>query len=175
MRVEERADRLEYQQRRPCCVVCVRSPRDDVHAWILTRRRPRLLFVEVRAAPPEELESSALIDFLSDGWDFDVAAFDYAPVGGGSYHWVVEDLEGRRSFVTADDLDQKPWLGDTRDSAFEGLRRAFDTAVALREGGLGFVVAPMLTTRGETASVCSAASEATSERNGTLVYRRPSR
>ena len=106
--------------------------------------------MQVRAAPPEELEKSALIDFLADGWDFDVETVDYAPVGGGSYHWVVEDLEGRRNFVTADDLDQKPWLGDTRDSAFDGLRRAFDTAVALREGGLGFVAAPMLATRGES-------------------------
>ena len=104
----------------------------------------------MRAAPPEELESSALIDFLADGWDFDVEAIHYAPVGGGSYHWVVEDLEGRRGFVTADDLDHKPWLGDTRESAFDGLRRAFDTADALRDGGLSFVVAPILTTRGET-------------------------
>jgi spectinomycin phosphotransferase len=106
--------------------------------------------VQVRAAPPEELESSALIDFLADGWDLDFETVDYAPVGGGSYHWVVEDLDGRRTFITADDLDQKPWLGDTRDSAFDGLRRAFDTAVALRKGGLGFVVAPMLSTRGES-------------------------
>jgi spectinomycin phosphotransferase len=106
--------------------------------------------VQVRAAPPEELESSALIEFLADGWDFDVRDVVYAPVGGGSYHWVVEDLEGRRIFATADDLDQKPWLGDTRDSAFDGMRRAFDTAVALRKSGLGFVVAPMRTTRDES-------------------------
>ena len=106
--------------------------------------------VEVRAAPPEEFESSELIDFLAVGWDFDVEAVHYAPLGGGSYHWVVEDLEGRLGFVTADDLDQKPWLGDTRESAFDGLRRAFDTAVGLRDGGLGFVAAPISTTRGET-------------------------
>lgn len=31
-----------------------------------------------------------------------------------------------------------------------GLRRAFDTAVALRDGGLAFVVAPIPTSRGET-------------------------
>ncbi len=104
----------------------------------------------MRAAPPEELETSALTDFLADGWDFDVEALDYMPVGGGSYHWVVEDTEGRRAFVTADDLDQKPWLGDTRESAFDGLTRAFDTAVALRDGGLGFVVAPIPTIRDQT-------------------------
>ncbi len=104
----------------------------------------------MRAAPPEELETSALTDFLADGWDFDVETVHYAPLGAGSYHWVAEDSEGRRAFVTADDLEQKPWLGETRESAFDGLTRAFDTAVALRDGGLDFVVAPIPTTRGET-------------------------
>jgi spectinomycin phosphotransferase len=106
--------------------------------------------VEVRAAPPEEFETSALIDFLADGWGFDVEAVRYAPLGGGSYHWVIEDLVGKRGFVTADDLDQKPWLGDTRDSAFDGLRRAFDTTVVLRDGGLDFVAAPISATGGDT-------------------------
>ena len=101
-------------------------------------------------ALPEEFETSALIGFLADGWGFDVEAVDYAAVGGGSYHWVVNDLEGTRGFVTVDDLDRKPWLGDTRESVFDGLGRAFDTAVALRAGGLGFVVAPIPTNRGET-------------------------
>ena len=104
----------------------------------------------VRAAPPEELETSALIAVLADDWGSDVEAVDYAAVGGGSYHWLVKDLEGTRSFVTADDLDQKPWLGKTRESAFDGLRRAFDTAVALRDSGVGFVVAPIPTSQGET-------------------------
>jgi thiamine kinase-like enzyme len=104
----------------------------------------------VRAAPPEELETSALTAVLADGWGLEVEAVDYAAVGGGSYHWLVKDLEGTQSFVTADDLDQKPWLGDTRESAFDGLRRAFDTAVALRDGGLGFVVAPIPTSQGKT-------------------------
>ena len=104
----------------------------------------------MRAAPPEELETTALIAALADDWGLDVEAVDYAAVGGGSYHWLVTDLEGTRTFVTADDLDQKPWLGDTRESAFDGLRRALDTAVSLRDGGLGFVVAPIPTSQGET-------------------------
>ena len=62
----------------------------------------------------------------------------------------MTDVEGARAFATVDDLDQKSWLGDTRDSAFDGLRRAFDTAAALREAGLAFVVAPVRTTGGET-------------------------
>ena len=50
---------------------------------------------------------------LAEGWRIDVAALRYAPVGGGSYHWVVRDGAGRRWFVTVDDLDDKAWLGDT--------------------------------------------------------------
>ena len=67
---------------------------------------------------------------------------DYAPVGAGSYHWVATDRNGVHLFVTVDDLDRKAWLGDRRDVAFDGLRAAFETAVALRQAGLGFVVAP---------------------------------
>jgi spectinomycin phosphotransferase len=63
--------------------------------------------------------------------------------GGGSHHWVARERDGRRYFVTADDLDRKPWLGRDRDSTFAGLRAAYDTALALRDrAGLGFVLAP---------------------------------
>jgi spectinomycin phosphotransferase len=104
----------------------------------------------VRAAPPEELETGALSAVLADGWGLGAEAVDYAAVGGGSYHWLVTDLQGRHTFATADDLDQKPWLGDTREATFDGLSRALDTAVALRDAGLRFVLAPILTSRGET-------------------------
>lgn len=87
---------------------------------------------------------------VADGWGFEAEGAEYAAVGAGSYHWVVTDLDGTRRFLTVDDLDQKAWLGDTRESVCEGLRRAFDTAVVLRNAGLGFVVAPIPTTRGET-------------------------
>ena len=98
----------------------------------------------------EDVETSAVIDVVVGGWGFDVDSADYAAVGGGSYHWVVKDRNGTRAFVTVDDLDLKPWLGDTRETAFDGLRRAFDTAAALRDDGLGFVVAPIRTSTGET-------------------------
>jgi spectinomycin phosphotransferase len=101
-------------------------------------------------ALPEEFEAGALKGFLADGWGFDVEAADYAAVGFGSYHWIVTDFGGTRGFVTVDDLDRKAWLGDTRDSAYDGLRHAFDTAVALRDSGLGFVVAPIPTNSGES-------------------------
>jgi spectinomycin phosphotransferase len=87
-------------------------------------------------ALPEGLDADAVAAALRDGWGFDVGLAEYAAVGAGSYHWLVADTAGRRRFVTADDLAQKAWLGDTPDAAFDGLRCAFDTAVALRDGGL---------------------------------------
>lgn len=101
-------------------------------------------------ALPEDFDDAALHRALADGWGIDAEALEYAPLGGGSYHWLVRDRAGTRWFATVDDLDQKPWLGETRESVFDGLSRAFETAVALRESGLAFVVAPLLTRRGET-------------------------
>jgi spectinomycin phosphotransferase len=81
---------------------------------------------------------------LAEGWRIEVAALRYAPVGGGSYHWVVRDGAGRRWFVTADDLDDKAWLGHTRPAVMAGLVSAMETALALRrDAGLEFVVAPV--------------------------------
>ncbi len=67
----------------------------------------------------------------------------YVPEGGGSHHWKVTDVHGA-VFVRVDDLDDKDWLGDTRDAVFEGLGRALATAGALRtDAELSFVVAPL--------------------------------
>ena len=101
-------------------------------------------------ALPEDVETSEVLGTLAGHWGFDAVSVEYAPVGGGSYHWVVVDRDGTRAFVTVDDLDWKHWLGDTRESAFDGLRSAFNTAAALRDAGLEFVVAPRPTSRGET-------------------------
>jgi spectinomycin phosphotransferase len=79
-----------------------------------------------------------------------VESLDYAPVGGGSYHWIAADASGRRRFVTVDHLDKKPWLGDEREVVFGGLRQAVDTAAALSDYGLDFVVAPVRSLAGET-------------------------
>jgi spectinomycin phosphotransferase len=89
-------------------------------------------------AAPDGLDAQAVVEALREGWDVDAAGAEYAPVGGGSYHWRVAG-----GFVTVDDLGQKAWLGDTHDAAFDGLRAAFDAAVALRNTGLDFVVAPI--------------------------------
>jgi spectinomycin phosphotransferase len=99
---------------------------------------------------PQEFDADVLGSALADGWDFDVEAAEYAPLGAGSYHWAVRDRTGARAFATVDDLDQKSWLGDARDAAFDGLRVAFDTAAALLDAGLAFVVAPIRTTGGES-------------------------
>jgi spectinomycin phosphotransferase len=101
-------------------------------------------------ALPEDLDESAIPAWLAEHWNFEAARVDYAPVGAGSYHWVVADGAGERRFVTVDDLDYKPWLGDRREDAFAGLGRAFETAAALRAAGLGFVVAPLRSAGGQT-------------------------
>lgn len=80
---------------------------------------------------------------LADGWRI-YAAMRYVPEGGGSYHWAVRDDRGGQWFVTVDDLDDKPWLGDDRATVADGLRAAMETAVALRDRAeLRFVVAPV--------------------------------
>jgi spectinomycin phosphotransferase len=99
-------------------------------------------------ARPESLDDRSVVDGLREGWDFAASVTEYAPLGGGSYHWVAADDTGRRRFATVDDLARKAWLGDTCDAAFDGLRRAFDTALALRDAGLQFVVAPIATRTG---------------------------
>src|SRR6185437_9314858 len=81
---------------------------------------------------------------LADGWGLSAETLRYAPVGGGSYHWVVTSGPGEQWFVTVDDLDDKGWLGRTRPVVFAGLRASLDASVALRrEAGLRFVAAPV--------------------------------
>jgi spectinomycin phosphotransferase len=81
---------------------------------------------------------------LADGWGLSAETLRYAPVGGGSYHWIVTNGPGEQWFVTVDDLDDKGWLGRTRTAVFAGLRAALDASVTLRhEIGLRFVAAPV--------------------------------
>ena len=44
---------------------------------------------------------------LADGWGIRAETLTYAPVGGGSYHWMARDEQGEQRFVTVDDLDAK--------------------------------------------------------------------
>jgi spectinomycin phosphotransferase/16S rRNA (guanine(1405)-N(7))-methyltransferase len=87
---------------------------------------------------------------LGEGWDIVVAEIEYRPVGFGSHHWEAVDVDGRRWFVTADDLDStRSAIAGARDEAFARLRTALVTAHDLRVSGANFVVAPIPTVRGE--------------------------
>lgn len=121
------------------------------------RRKPRAtgatlsyLGVSMRTRP-EGLGEADMVRALSRAWNLRADRLHYMPEGGGSHHWRMVDEQRMAHFVTVDDLDRKRWLGECRDTVFEGLRRAFDTAVALRsEGHLDFVVAPLPATGGES-------------------------
>jgi len=101
---------------------------------------------------PEGITERDVARALADGWDLAAWTLEYAPVGGGSYHWVAAGgALGERRFVTVDDLDDKGWLGPTRPAVLAGLRAAMDAAVTLRrQAGLGFVVDPIPAATGET-------------------------
>jgi spectinomycin phosphotransferase len=88
---------------------------------------------------------------VAGGWALGIAGLRYLPVGAGAYHWIAHGEDGRRWFVTCDDLDTKPWLGTDRETVFAGLLAAYGTAVALRNAGLTFVAAPVTTAAGAPA------------------------
>lgn len=99
-------------------------------------------------APPTDLDPAVVAAALA-AWGVHPQTFEYAPVGFGSHHWIACEAGDRRHFVTVDDLTAKPWLGADPDATFEGLGAAMDTAAALREAGLAFVVAPVPAAGGE--------------------------
>ena len=114
---------------------------------------PRARAAPVPSAPvrtlPEGFDVSRLAPSLAQGWGIVPTEADYLAVGFGSYHWGVSGDDGRRHFVTVDDLDHKPWFGRTREAAHVGLAKAFDTARDLiGDCALEFVVAPLPTTQG---------------------------
>jgi len=99
---------------------------------------------------PEGLSDAELIAAVVEGWGIEVVGARYFPEGGGSYHWILDAAAGTRYFITVDDLDHKAFLGAAPDTAFDGLRRALDTATRLQNaGGLQFVLAPLQTGVGE--------------------------
>src|SRR5690349_1815498 len=77
---------------------------------------------------PEGLSDDDLIRGLAEGWKLPARTIEFLPVGAGGYHWAVD----RRWFVTI----------DVRTDQLT-LNRALGTAVALRQAGLDFVVAPL--------------------------------
>jgi len=110
---------------------------------------------------PEGIDEHQILAAVGELWDLDIRQLSYVPEGGGSYHW--QGSGGGDWFVTVDDLTTKPWLGADQDSAFEGLRVAFDTARRLQRAGWSFVVAPLVSRDGSTL-------ERVSNRYGVSVY-----
>ena len=101
---------------------------------------------------PEGVTERELARVLAEGWGIEPVTMRYAPVGAGSYHWIVDDARGHRWFVNVDDLDDKSWLGDSRITRLGGLRETLKMAHVLRvQAGLGFVAAPLLARDGAAA------------------------
>lgn len=101
---------------------------------------------------PVGLAATTVAAEVAKGWGVRVSRLRYLALGGGSYHWAAAASDGGRYFLTVDDLLDKPWLGEDPDSAFRGLRAAFDTALTLRDQArLDFVVAPVLSVHGQSA------------------------
>ena len=101
-------------------------------------------------SPLELVGEDEIARVVAAGWGLAIRELCYFPEGGGAYHWIAAG-DGRRWFVTCDDLDTKPWLGPDRDSVFGGLLAAYGTAMELRASGLPFVVAPTATGAGAPA------------------------
>jgi spectinomycin phosphotransferase len=99
-------------------------------------------------ARPEDLDEERLRRAL-DEWGIVATSLAYAPVGFGDHHWIAADDTGRKWFVTVADLNLKG--APDPQTALRELRRAMDTAAALREDEhLDFVVAPLRSAGRET-------------------------
>jgi spectinomycin phosphotransferase/16S rRNA (guanine(1405)-N(7))-methyltransferase len=99
---------------------------------------------------PRDLDESALTGALLSGWDIDVRSMTYLAVGWGSHHWDVRGGNGARWFVTVDELENKRASGaESLDQGFGRLRASLRSAVALRDAGCEFVVAPVPARGGE--------------------------
>ena len=93
---------------------------------------------------PGDLDEGALAGALERGWGIGVAAMAYRAVGWGSHHWEVAEADGTRWFVTVDELEQKRLAtSDSADEGFARLTASLSSAVALKDAGLDFVLAPL--------------------------------
>jgi spectinomycin phosphotransferase len=102
---------------------------------------------------PADLDEGALAAALRSGWGIDARSMSYLAVGWGSHHWDVLAEGGSRWFVTVDELENKRASGDeSLEDGFTRLRASLRSAVALREAGCEFVVAPVPGRAGEPAA-----------------------
>jgi spectinomycin phosphotransferase/16S rRNA (guanine(1405)-N(7))-methyltransferase len=98
---------------------------------------------------PRDLTADELAQAMFEHWALEAVTLEYVPVGFGSHHWHVV-ADGERWFLTVDDLDAKQRARtDTRGDARRRLHAALATARELADGGLRFVVAPVLTRSGD--------------------------
>lgn len=112
-----------------------------VNKWL----RPSLpLYGDRVLTAPAGLDESALAAALLSGWDIGVRSMAYLAVGWGSHHWDVHGANGARWFVTVDELENKRASSDeSAEDGFARLRASLRSAVALRDAGCEFVVAPV--------------------------------
>jgi spectinomycin phosphotransferase len=83
--------------------------------------------------PPDDLSTDQLSSYLHEHWGLRGAKATYAPVGHGSHNWKVVTADGSRWFAKASRSGP--------DADFS--RATLQTAAALREAGLEFVLAPI--------------------------------
>ena len=93
---------------------------------------------------PKDLTLTQVADALRVHWRLDLGDLTYAPVGFGSYHWQATEHDGKRWFVTADDLPAMPVFdGSDAEANFDSFNAALLAVRAVRDAGLEFVVAPV--------------------------------
>jgi spectinomycin phosphotransferase len=90
--------------------------------------------------PPVQVDDPDVLAEVRRAWDADVVRIEYVPLGFGAHHWAAYDDRRPRLFVTLDGLEAK------RSAA--RLEAAYAGAATLRDRGLEFVVAPLLTADG---------------------------
>jgi spectinomycin phosphotransferase len=93
--------------------------------------------------PPAGVGDTDVLAEVRRVWDAGVDRVAYRPVGFGAHHWAAFAGDEARLFVTYD-VPAAP--ADPR--ALTDLEAAYSGAVALRESGLAFVLAPLTTSAG---------------------------
>jgi spectinomycin phosphotransferase len=86
--------------------------------------------------PPADVADAEVLAEVRRSWDAGMDRVAYLPVGFGAHHWTAYAGESPRLFVTYDPRVGSEGLGD--------LEAAYAGAVALRDRGLEFVLAPLV-------------------------------
>ncbi len=121
---------------------------------------------------PEDLDEDELGTAVRRAWGIDVASMSYRPVGWGSHHWEVTAAGRQRYFVTVDELENKRVSGgESVADGFARLRASLRTAIALKDAGRGFVVAPVPVPARECGTPASGVSRAGPVRAGEPAVR----